>query len=125
MKLGFYSVYVCVCVCVCVYGMKENSSTSPPQCDFLLQKKNNTARHVPKYFSFQDTYHCQMVQGIKLSGCGMSYLTTAWHLVHCVLQLCCAKTTTSFSQLEVHFQATPVEQFSEGENVTALNLLAP
>jgi len=43
----------------------------------------------------------------------MSYLTNAEHLAHCVLQLCCAKTTTSFSQLAVHFQATPAEQFSE------------
>jgi hypothetical protein len=46
----------------------------------------------------------------------MSRSTTDGHLPHIVLQLRRAETTTSASQLEIHLQAAPAEQFSERQD---------
>jgi hypothetical protein len=43
--------------------------------------------------------------------------TTAGHLPYSALELRPAETTTSASQLEVHLQDVPVEQFPENHNI--------
>jgi hypothetical protein len=55
------------------------------------------------------------VQSPFLNTC-MSHSTTAGHLPHSLLELCCAETTTSASHLEAQLQAAPAEQLPENHH---------
>lgn len=59
----------------------------------------------------------QLAFHIQPTSLEMSRSTTAGHLPHSPLHLCCAEATTSASQLETHLQAAPVKQFPENHDI--------
>jgi hypothetical protein len=59
----------------------------------------------------------QSALGAQLTFLDMLCPTTARHILHSVLKLSHAETTTSTSQLEAHLQVALVEQFPENHDI--------